>query len=66
MFELYDYQIFAIFLLGACIGVYLMLLINDRSEHPDWSWKKFIRYEWQAINGNKGDRTVKSDPHTID
>lgn len=66
MFELTDYQVVALLLLGFSLGAYVMLIIDDRRAHPDWTWKAFVRYEWRILNGHTCDREVRSQPHTID
>lgn len=65
--ELLDYQVAALILIGACIGMLVWYILDLRSEHKDMSRREFAKRVIRDFAGlGFEDRVVKSDDHRID
>lgn len=64
--ELLDYQVVALFMIGACIGALVWYIIDLRSEHKDMSRREFTKRVVREFAGlGFENRIVKSDDHGI-
>lgn len=64
--ELLDYQVVALILIGACIGVLVWHILDLRFEHKDMSRREFTKRVFREFAGiGFENRVVKSDNHGI-
>lgn len=64
--ELLDYQVAALFLIGACIGALFWYILDLRSEHKDMSRREFAKRVIRDFSGlGFENRVVKSNDHRI-
>lgn len=64
--ELLDYQVVALFMIGACIGALVWYIIDLRSEHKDMSRREFTKRVVREFAGlGFENRIVKSNNHRI-
>lgn len=65
--ELLDYQVAALILIGACIGMLVCHILHLRSEHKDMGRREFAKRVVREFTGlGFEDHVVKSDDHRID
>lgn len=64
--ELLDYQVVALILIGACIGMLVWHILDLRFEHKDMSRREFAKRVFREFAGlGFENRVVKSDNHGI-
>lgn len=64
--ELLDYQVVALILIGACIGMLVWHILDLRFEHKNMSRREFAKRVFREFAGiGFENRVVKSDNHGI-
>ena len=64
--ELLDYQVVALILIGACIGMLVWYILDLRFEHKDMGRREFAKRVFREFAGiGFENRVVKSDNHGI-
>lgn len=64
--ELLDYQVAALFLIGACIGALVWYILDLRYEHKDMSRREFAKRVIRDFSGlGFENRVVKSNDQRI-
>ena len=64
--ELLDYQVVALILISACIGMLVWHILDLRFEHKDMSRREFAKRVFREFAGfGFENRVVKSDNHGI-
>lgn len=67
VFELLDYQVFAIFVLGFCFGIFVFYIYYLREKHLDMSRKEFIKRLWREFEGRGFEnRVISSEDYQKD
>lgn len=64
MYILEDYQILAIFMIGFCIGTFVLYVVDELRSHPEWNLLDVIR-DFSDAEPVREPRIVRSDDHCI-